>query len=124
MSQEKQDRIAHAVAYVPRGHVNHKVLLCDPSRNTQSLIGTKEGWAEDSSVTITCEECKKRLKRIPMPISTQQLDADKMVLLLKLLETSCDAIFDDQGEYAYIRGEGVEALHRAINMLEVEGEGP
>ena len=29
-----------------------------------------------------------------------------------------------QGEYAYIRGEGVEALHRAINMLEVEGEKP
>jgi hypothetical protein len=120
MPQEKQ--IIHAIAYVPNGHVYHKVLLCDPSKNTQSLSGATETWTENSLATITCEECKKCLKRIPMPIKTKSLDTDKMVLLLKLLQTSRDAVFDDQGEYAYMRGEGVEALHRAINMLEVEDE--
>jgi len=120
MSQEKQ--IIHAVAYVPFGCTYHKVLVCDPSKNILSLSGATDRWTENSLGTITCEECKKCLKRIPMPIKTKSLDVDKMVLLLKLLQTSRDAIYDDQGEYAYIRGDGVGALHRAIDMLEAKDE--
>jgi len=122
-SMSQKEEITHAIAYVPVGHVHEKVLLCDQSRNIRTILGTNEFWTEDgSNLSVTCPECKKYLKKIPMPISSQQLDGNKLLILLKLLQTSRDAIYDDQGEYAYIRGDGVEALHRAIDMLEAKDE--